>query len=184
MIENVIARRYAKALAEAASQKNELERTTEEINRLADILDPERGDISLPELLDFLSSPTVLNENKVVLTDKICEKLQIGKLVSDFLNVLIERNRIPLAGRIAREYVRFASEIEKVTTAEVETPVELSEPDEERLHEVLQKATGEKIRLHVRVNKKLLGGVRVKVGDTLFDGSISGRINRLATQLD
>ncbi len=184
MIENVIARRYAKALAEAAFEKNELERTIEEINRLADILDPERGDISVPELLDFLSSPTVLSENKIILTDKICEKLKIGKLVSDFLNVLIKRNRIPLAGRIAREYVRYASDIEKITTAEVETPYPLSEPDEQRLQEVLQGTTGQRIRLHVRTNKKLLGGIRVKLGDLLFDGSVSGRLQRLSAKLD
>lgn len=183
MIENVISRRYARALAQAAVEANEVERASEEMNRLADILDPEAGDISVPELLDFLSSPTVLLEHKVKLTDVICEKLQIGQLVSDFLNVLIRRGRVPLAGRIAREYVRIASEIEKISTAMVYTAKELGEPEEERLREALEEMSGERIRLQVRRNKKLIAGVRVKIGDMLYDGSLLGRMERLASRL-
>lgn len=184
MIENVIARRYARALAEAAAEKNELERTNADINRVADILDPERGDISVPELLEVLGSPTVATEEKIRVTDTICQKLQISQLVSDFLNVLIRRGRVTLAGRIAREYVRIATEIERISTAEVETALPLSGSEEERLRQSLEKATGKKVRVQSRVNRKLLAGVRVKMGDLMFEGSLKGRFERLSRELE
>lgn len=183
MIENVIARRYAVALAEVAAEQNELERVNEEVKRLADILNPEGGEVNVPELLDFLGSPIVPLDEKIQMTDVLCEKLQIGKLVSEFLNVLIKRGRVPLASKIADEYIHIAARIENIYAADVESAEPLSEVDEKRLRESLEKATGERIRLSIKQNKKLLGGVRVKVGDQLFDGSILGRLDRLEAEL-
>ena len=74
MIENVIARRYARALAEVAVEKNEIEKTDSDVLTLADILDPEGGDISVPELIDCLGSPVIALEQKIKMTDVSLQK--------------------------------------------------------------------------------------------------------------
>ncbi len=183
MIENVIARRYAQALAEVAVEKNEIEKTDADVMILADILDPEGGDVSVPELLDYLGSPVVPLEQKIKMTDVLCEKLNIGELVSEFLNVLIRKRRVPLMTRIAKEYIRISSAIEQIITAEVESAYELTEEEENKISAVLEKKAGLKVRLHTKVNPGLLSGVKVKIGDTMLDGSIKGRMDRIEATL-
>ena len=183
MIENVIARRYARALAEVAVAKDEIEKTDADVLTLADILDPEGGDISVPELMNYLGSPVIALDQKIKMTDALCAKLQIGELVSEFLNVLIRKGRVPLMSRIAREYIRISSSIEQVITAEVETAFTLSEEEEKKMAAALEKKAGKKVKLHMRLNSELLSGVRVKVGDTLLDGSVKGRMDRIEAKL-
>ena len=183
MIENVIARRYAKALAEVASEKNEIEKTTADVLTLADILDAEGGEVSVPELQDYLGSPVIALEQKIKTTDVLCKKLQVGELVSEFLNVLIRKGRVPLMTRIAREYIRIASKIEDIITAEVESALPLSKEQEDRIACALEKKVGRKVRLQVKMNEKLLSGIRAKIGDVLYDGSIRGRMDRIEAEL-
>lgn len=183
MIENVIARRYARALAEVAAEKNEIEKTDADILALADILNAEGGEISVPELTDYLGSPVVPLEQKIKLTDTLCEKLSIGELVSDFLNVLIRKGRVPLMSRIAREYIRISSSIEGIVTADVESAYLLSDEEQKKIIKALEKNAGKKVRLHTKINESLLSGVRIKIGDTLLDGSIKGRMDRVEARL-
>ncbi len=183
MIENVISKRYAKGLAEVAAERDELDAVGEDIGRLADLLDPERGDISEPELPDFLGSPTVPPEQKVKLTDVLCDKLGIGQTVSDFLNVLIQKSRVQLAGRIARDYVGIAAQMHKQATAYVDTAEPLSKEQHKRLREELERILDCEVRLVVKEQKKLIAGLRVRTGDRLFDGSIAGRLDRLQAQV-
>lgn len=183
MIENVIARRYAKALAEAAVRNNELDKVSDDLNLLADMIDPWRGDISVPELTELLGSPTVHVNEKIRITDVICEKLKFGKLVSDFLNVLILHDRVGLTGRIAREFGRVTERLEEVSTAEVETAEPLGEAQRKHLQEALSKVQGRSVRLVVTTNAKLLAGLRVKIGDILYEGSLRGRLERISSAL-
>lgn len=183
MIENVIARRYAKALAQAAVEKNELDRTSAELNLLADMVDPWRGDISVPELTELLGSPTVPVEEKIRITDVICTRMKMGQLISDFLNVLILHGRVGLTGRIAREFGRVTERLESIATAEVETAAALSDSERAMLQGALTKQAGKPVRLVVSTNSKLLAGLRVKIGDILYEGSLRGRLERMSRKL-
>jgi F-type H+-transporting ATPase subunit delta len=183
MIENVIARRYARGLADLAVERDEVEAVRQDADNLADLLDPERGDFSVPELLAFLRSPTVPEAQKVHVTDQICEALKIGKTVSDFLNVLIAKNRVGLIANIVREYDRLAAAIQETRNAIVETAYPLSGKQEKALREALEKATGASVRLDVRENRALLAGLRVRLEDMLLDESIDNHLRRLASRL-
>lgn len=183
MIENVIAMRYARALAELAAEQEAFDQTRDDLNLLADLLDPDRGELEESDLRDFLGSPTVPLAEKIKVTDVLCEKLQIGKLVSDFLNVLIRRYRILLTGRIAREFVKIASRLESIQTAHVESARLLGEEQINRLTQALETATGSKVRLEARVREDLLGGARIRIGDKLVDGTIAARLKRLSARL-
>jgi F-type H+-transporting ATPase subunit delta len=183
MKENIIARRYAEALAQHAVENNELDSVREDLDALADLLDPERGDISVPELLAFLHSPTIPQVEKVKLTDVLCEKINIGKSVSDFLNVLIKKNRIALTPFIAREFDRIAGGLTNVVTASVETARKLSGDQLAELQKLIAEASGAEVRLTQKINPKLIAGFRVQMGDILLDGSVENRLQRLGARL-
>lgn len=183
MKENVIARRYARGLFEYAVEQDELAAVREHLESLADLLDPERGEISVPELLTFLRSPTVPMPEKIKLTDVICEKLSIGKTVSDFLNVLIQKNRIALTGFIAREFERISGQFETINNAVVESARPLTDEQIVAIREALAKALDGEVRILTRTNPRLIGGVRVQVEDLLFDGSLQHRLAKMDQQL-
>lgn len=183
MKEAVIAARYARGLAECAHEKGELRQVREDVDILADLMDPNFGEISVPELLDFLRSPTIPQADKIKVTDVICEKMSIGKTVSDFLNVLIENNRIGITGLIARAFDRIAGEYEHTKIAEVESAKPLSDSHKKMLAEAIKEALGGEVRLLTKRNPELLGGLKVKIGDLLLDGSLSGRLERIEASL-
>ena len=183
MIQEVIACRYAKALVTAAFEKNELASTREDLLTLVDIISPDIGEISAPELMDFLQTPTVTVADKIAMTDRLCEKLHIGKLVSDFLNVLIKHRRINIARRVIRHYIMIASKLENISEAVVTSALALTAAQQENLKAALQKKLGNPVRLICRTNEKLLAGLQVKVGDILLDNSAKGRMARLETSL-
>jgi F-type H+-transporting ATPase subunit delta len=183
MIENVIARRYARGLAEYAAEQDELDAVRSQLEALSDVLDPSRGEVSAPELLDWLRSPRVTPEKKIQVTDVLCAKLEIGKTVSEFLNVLIRRNRVGLMPRIARFFESMAAEMDQVLAAEVETARALDEQETERLRGALETALGSPVRMLVRERPELRGGVRVRAGDQLLDGSLAARLARLEASL-
>ncbi len=184
MKEVIIARRYARALADLAREREAIPAVREDLHKLMDLLDPGSGSVSVPELLDFLRSPTVPEKEKVRLTDVVCEKVRIGAIVSDFLNVLIRRHRIGLLRQIALEFARYAADYEGVWTATVETAQPLPEPDATALRERLVAAFSTEVRMETRVREDLLGGVRVRMHDTLIDGSLRNRLDQIESQLE
>ncbi len=183
MKENILAARYAKGLAQVARENNELEKVREDLVYLADLLDAERGDITVPELGHFLYSPTVPLREKIRATDVLCEEMGIGKTVSDFLNVLLKYYRINIINLIVREYERLSYEYEDAQLAVVETARRLTPEQRQKLTAALEQHVGGKVRLQEMQTPRLLGGLRVKLNDTVLDGSVRGRLRRLGTKL-
>lgn len=180
MNESVIARRYARGLAEYAHEQGKVADVRTDLGKLNDMLDPEAGDVSAPELIEFLRSPTVPPADKIRITDSLCDKLEIGPIVSNFLNVLIQRARTSLMPFIYREFIRFAGRYDERKTAYVETARPLDEAQTEKLRAALTKVADSTIELKVRVNEKLIAGVRVQMDDDLLDGTYARQLDRLA----
>jgi len=183
MSQSIIAIRYAKGLALFAREQGEISLVREDLGRLVDLLDPDRGNISVPELLDFLHSPTVPQKEKIHITDVICDELSIGSTVSNFLNVLIRKKRISLVSLIARQYERIAGQMESVHVALVRTAAPLSPAQELSLAAAMSAATGTEVRLEVKTDSTLVAGLSVRLGDQLMDGSVAGRLDRLKAKL-
>ena len=183
MIEDVIARRYAKALATAAFESDCLDDVSEDIKLLADIFIPGIGEISVPEFADFLQTPTVLLADKIAMTDRVCAKIGIGRLVSEFLNVLIKRNRTHLINRIVRHYLIMAAQLKDIQEAFVYSAIPLSDEQQRRLDAALTKKLGKTTKTFFKVVPELLAGQRIKIGDILLENSLQGRLSRLERAL-
>lgn len=178
-----LAARYARGLAEYANERGEFAAVRQDLLALRDILDPNWGDVSVPELIEFLRSPVVAREEKISVTDRICEKLGVGPAVSEFLNVLIRHDRVGIAPEILRAYDRIAHEITGEYTIRVETPRPLDEARRARLAAALEKALGAKVNLVYAVTPRLVTGMRLRFGDKRWDNSAHGRLSRLREHL-
>lgn len=181
--EDVIARRYAKGLAECAADAGEMARVRRDVGLLADILDPKSGAAYVPELADFLSSPGVGPADKEAAAGRIAEKLAIGETAANFLGVLVRHGRVGLMPRIARSFAVFAGELTGDFTAVVHTARALTDDQAARLARVLSNVLGGAVHLHQQVEPGLLAGAKVTVGDRTFDGSVLGKLERLKNNL-
>ena len=181
--EDVIARRYARGLADYAAEAGDMERVREDLDVLSAMLDSRSGAAHVPEFADFLASPAAATEEKLVATAAIMEKADIGKTVADFLAVLVRKNRSGLVPRIHRAFADIAGGMTGEYTAVVHTARALSPDQSRRLRDALSSAFGCTVRLHQQVEPGLLAGARVTVGDKTFDGTVLGRFEQLRHRL-
>ena len=181
--EDIIAKRYAKGLAEYALEMGKVDEVRSDLDRLADLVDPHSGDFSVPEFLDFLNTPVVDPQAKLDATDVILAKLGIGKIVSDFLNVLILHRRVGLMTQINRQFNIMIAELTKEHAATVFTASPLTDDQSTRLSEALGKALGGKVRLLVQIVPGLLAGARIEVDGHVIDGTVLGRLEDLKRTL-
>jgi F-type H+-transporting ATPase subunit delta len=101
----------------------------------------------------------------------------------NFVRVLAHNKRLELLPLIHEQFEALKNEREGVVEAEVQSAFELSEPQVQDLVQRLEKKTGRKVRTQVSVNKDLIGGVRVLLGDKVIDGSVRAQLAALETAL-
>lgn len=135
------------------------------------------------ELRNFLASPAVTREEKHGVVDKIGERLGAGKILRNFLRVVIDHRRtqlLPEIGETLREVIR---QRQGVAEAEVQTAVELSAAQKKQFSETLERITGKKVESKFSLDPGLLGGAVVRIGSTIYDGSVRSRLNALRARL-
>lgn len=112
------------------------------------------------------------------LTDAAADSAQ-----GNFLRLLAENRRLTLLPQIAAQYEVLRAAEEGQADVQVVTAMALTAEQEQRLAAALQRRLGRQVRLHVTVDAGLIGGAIVRHGDLVFDGSLRGRLGRLATAM-
>lgn len=135
------------------------------------------------ELRNFLASPAVSREEKHGVVDKIGERLGAGKILRNFLRVVIDHQRTQLLPEIAKTLQEVIRQRQGMAEAEVHSAVELSAAQKRQLSETLERITGKKIETKYSLDPALLGGAVVRIGSTIYDGSLRSRLNTLRTRL-
>jgi F-type H+-transporting ATPase subunit delta len=169
------ARRYAEAAFEVAMRDDTLAAWRAELDDAADIAGDERA-------LEVLANPALPTERRsAVLSDLL--RGRASRPVENLVQLLLRRGRIEELPRVAAQFRRLDEARQGITHATATSAAALS-PDEIRaLTERLESTTGGRIVLDVQVDPSLLGGLVVRVGDRLIDGSVRGRLERLRNQL-
>lgn len=173
--ELTVGKRYAKALFELAKEKEQLEQINEELKAVAEVLSDEKT-------ADFFRHPSISEKQKLEVLNKALEG-RISETVLHTLRLLVERRRESVIEALSAYYARLVDEFRGRATAIVYTPMPLSEQDSAKIAEYFGKLTGKQIQILNEINKELLGGMTVRIGDRLYDGSLSGKLAELKKQL-
>ncbi|MGH7617876.1 MAG: ATP synthase F1 subunit delta [Gemmatimonadaceae bacterium] len=176
MREPTIARNYAETLLELAQRAGDLRGWGELIDRIADAMETDR------RLRVFLESPRVSAQRK----NEIVQKALGGQLPRNFvryLQALVNHRRQMLIPAIAHEYHDLVDRVEGRVHASVTVVREPDEADRSLVAGQLSRTLGKEVVPHFHVNPSILGGLIVRVGDTVLDGSIRRRLTTLRTRM-
>lgn len=176
MRETTIARNYAEALLELAQRAGDLPGWGEMIDRISDAVESDR------RLRVFLESPRVSAQKK----NEIIQKAYAGQLPRTFvrfLQALVSHRRQMLIPVIAHEFHDLVDRVEGRVHASVTVARDADDADRELVTRQLSKALGKTVVPHFHVNPGILGGVVVRVGDTVLDGSVRRRLAMLRARM-
>ncbi|MEO8662217.1 MAG: ATP synthase F1 subunit delta [Bryobacteraceae bacterium] len=175
-----VATRYAQALvAIAVDPKNQLDATLV----VGNLKDFEAAIASSPDLHKVLESPAVANVRKRAVVAKLAVPLELQPLVVKFLYVVIDHRRVPLLGEIRRSFETLLDERLGVVRADVASALPLDDSQRVTLAAELTHLTGKQVRCEFSVDGDLVGGVSARIGSTIYDGSVRGRLAALRRQL-
>jgi len=176
MISGAVARRYAQALYDIAIDTNALDSFEAELKVLTD------GIEQYPEIQKVLYNPRISPEDKKDLMKQVFTG-QFSDLIQNFLDMVIDRRRQNFIIDIYKEFQLLADNSRNIVEAQVKSAIELRESQQNQLQNNLSKLTGKSIRLVAEVDPSLIGGVVVKIGDRVIDGSVAGRLAKLRETL-
>lgn len=176
MINRTVPRRYAQALLMIATERNILEKFEQELDTFKEIL------LSEPNLKEFMDNPKILPEQKKKVLIPLVES-RLDPLTVNFLCLIVDKRRENLFLDIIEEYRNYADQARNIIDAEVRAAVQMTDKDMRELEQKLSKATGKKVRMKSTIDTSLLGGMVVRIGDTVIDGSIVKKLSLLKTRL-
>ena len=172
---STIARPYAVAAFELAREKNELAKWSDMLGFAAVVVADET-------MQDYIGNPAVEQETLTRLMLEVCGE-QLNELGKNFIKVLVANKRLDVLPEIVVLYNELRADAEKTIEAEVISAFPLSDAQQSMLIEGLKKRLGREVNLISKVDENLLGGAIVRAGDLIIDGSVSGQLDKLATEL-
>lgn len=135
------------------------------------------------ELRDFFKSPIISREKKGVIVSELFRD-RLDPLTLRFLKLLIEKRRETIFSDVVASYRDMRDNELGIVRAEARVAARLSEADREHLVDALERLTGKSVRLDIEENSDLMGGVVIRVGDTVYDGSVRHQLEKLHEQME
>ena len=177
MIGSTIAKRYARAFYEIAAEESQLEKYYRELSSFAAIINDNK------DLKEFLANPVFDQNEKKSVVESILAKTDISGITANFLKLLTDKQRIVVLSDIVECYRELMDETLKTIRASVKTAFPLSAELIRKLQEGLESQTKKKVDMTVIEEPNLLGGIVVRVGDTVYDNSIRTQLNNIRNLL-
>jgi F-type H+-transporting ATPase subunit delta len=172
----IASRRYASALLSAAEEGQFLDQIIGELKQIREVLANSR------DLVHALRSPLIKGDKKIHILEEIFRD-SVGEKMHLFLSLIALKKRAGLLPEIIDEFQALLDEKRGIVNAEVTSAVTLSDDQVSVLVAKLTASTGKTIRAKMSVNEDLIGGVAVKIGDTIYDGSVSHQLEMLKHSL-
>ena len=170
-----LARPYAEAAFEIASEKNDVDGWSDFLAFLDQV-------VHADSMANVINNPRVSKSDFEKLMLDICSEQSTPEGIN-FVRLLIQNGRISLAGEIAAQFEKKRSEIQGYLEVTVTTALPMSAEEEQSLAGKLSDSFKKQVRISVTEDASLIGGVIIRAGDKVIDGSISGQIQQLAKQL-
>jgi F-type H+-transporting ATPase subunit delta len=173
-----IARRYARALLEAADSSARLDLCADQLGALAALLQQN------PELTQVFGNPSFSRTQRRGVAEKLLQTLgEMDPIVGGLVRLLVDRDRALLIPDIARLFRDMVDARQGRVRGEVTSAVPLAPDTLQRLERALERTVQRDVVLQSRVDPQLLGGVSARVGSLLFDGSLRSQLEELRATL-
>jgi F-type H+-transporting ATPase subunit delta len=173
-----VAGRYARAFAEVVTaQKIAPDQANAALSEMAALVQ------GSPELRNVLQNPAVEHAQKLALLDVIIKRMGASQVLRNFVAVLIDNKRIGQIGEIAEQFKQELDRRMGIADAQVSSFRTLTEAEKMSLEKQLTAVTGKTVRASYSEDPALLGGAVVRVGSTIYDGSVRGQLQRIREQI-
>jgi|SRR5215210_6555921 len=170
-----IASVYARSLFEVAQEQGKLDDVRAQLGEFADALEDNQP------MQVFFFSPYFSTQEKEDGLDKVVSDAE--PILDNFLKLLIEKHRMPVVFRVRRDYEEMWQRENRLLPVEVTSAIELDKQTVKQIGDRIGEETGQKIDLSSRVEPEILGGIVVRVGNSIIDASIRARLEQLRKQV-
>jgi F-type H+-transporting ATPase subunit delta len=170
-----IATVYARSLFEVASERDKLDVVREQLGQFTDALAQDRN------LEIFFFSPYFSTEEKIEGLRRAV--IDADPVILNFLELLVEKHRMPALMRIRRAYERLWEQANRLLPVQITSAVDLDDAVVRSIEERIAEQTGRKVQTQTTVDPDVLGGLVVRVGNTVLDASIRNRLEQLRKEV-
>jgi F-type H+-transporting ATPase subunit delta len=175
---SAIASRYARALVEVVlEKKTDPEIARQQLNAIVNAIHEST------DLRRVWESPAVSAEQKRAVLDAVVRQIGAAKPIRNFIAILIDHRRIAMLDDVAKQFDSELNAQLGLAEAEISSARQLSADGKRQLELQLARLTGKKVRAHYFSDPQLLGGVVVRVGSTIYDGSVRGQLEKMKQEL-
>ena len=164
--------RYSRALFEVAKEFGELEKVEGDIKNFNSLIK------NSSEINNFIHNPTQSVENQNSFIDLLSEKLSFSKNLKNFFLLLIEKRRIFFVEKIIDSFLKLCAQKRGEVKASLISSKELSETELENISKELSSSTSSTIKFNYKVDKELIGGLKLQLGSFMIDTSIINKLNK------
>jgi F-type H+-transporting ATPase subunit delta len=168
---------YANALADIALEQGAAEPVLKQLSEFNNAYQESA------ELRNFLASPAVERDAKHGVIEKLVARMGASKIIRNFLFVMVDNQRTPLLPQMLETFQAVLQQRQGVAEASVVSATSLNDGQKSQLQQTFEKLTGKKIQAKYSQDPALLGGVQVRIGDTIYDGSLRNRLNQMRARL-
>jgi F-type H+-transporting ATPase subunit delta len=173
VINNAIARRYAKALVQLGSENNLIDRFSQELT----VVDRLFADSD--ELKAVFGNPAFTAEQKKQIMRDLIARMNCSELVANFLLLLVDKHRIGCLTQIIEAYGQLADEYSGVIRPVITSAFAMEADQVAAVKNALELKTGKKVMPQVKVDQSLIGGVVTQIGDIAYDSSVKTQLARI-----
>ena len=177
MSNEIIARRYSTALADAVLKKGDAEPVRAELEMVGNLFRENN------ELRGVFDNPAIAHINKEKVLDALIAKTKPSTTTANFLKVLLQNGRLSAIAEINDRFGSILEERSGVVSAEITSARELPMGERAEFEKNLQKITGKKVNISYSIDENIIGGVVTRIGSTVYDGSVRTKLETLKEQL-
>ncbi len=173
MIGAKVSKRYAKALFSLGQEDGNFQQYGRDLTEFTRICQDN------PDFLKVIANPIFAVEERKKVLQFVLDKSSFSDRTKNFLNLLLDKDRIGAMEAITDHYLRLVDEVSDIARAEIITARPLKEEALVRIEKSLEGLTSKKIKSEVREDRGLIGGIVVKIGDLVLDGSVKAQLEGL-----
>jgi F-type H+-transporting ATPase subunit delta len=172
-----LAERYAGALVDVALENKQADQVKQELSAFAAMVRESA------ELQAFLANPSIARASKHAAIEQIVARMGASRTLRNYLFVIVDQRRAGLLVEIEQAFSRLLDARQGITQAAVTSASALTDSERAELVAVLGKLTGEKVQAQFATDPALIGGAVVRIGSTIYDGSIRTQLERMRARM-